>query len=462
MKSPTFKRPQWIRGHDAHNHDVHNGEHGVTMVLVAMSMVALIAMAALSIDVVTLYLNREEAQRSADAAALAAARVISISGITGTANPNNDTTSWQAICGPTGTATQVAQQMGALNAVGGVAPTVTVNYSNAGSPTGVPDCSGYGQDFAINPTVIVQVRRTGLPTLFSRIWSRSTNSISATAAAEVFNPSDSGPVTPGGQIVPVVPRCVKPWIIPDEDPDNPGKRFVGHRSGRIGVPGIFPLDSGVIGEKFTLANDCSGPGCTGSNLTTNPPGVITASKTIYYVPALISTAPPAVAVPSCATDDFQNSIAGCDESTVYACGVDKLAQADLSANRGSDTSTAVECLTKIPSGDTIDTTAYPFQIKAGASNPIASPNQVITSSNSIMTLPIYNDWLDTGSPQPLTGTNPQITIVGFLQVFVRTVDTTGNMQVTVLNVSGCGDTASSTTPTAPGSSPVPIRLITPQ
>jgi hypothetical protein len=70
--------------------------------------------------------------------------------------------------------------------------------------------------------------------------------------------------------------------------------------------------------------------------------------------------------------------------------------------------------------------------------------------------------LDTGSPQPLTGTNPQITIVGFLQVFVRTVDTTGNMQVTVLNVSGCGDTASSTTPTAPGSSPVPIRLITPQ
>jgi uncharacterized membrane protein len=49
-------------------------ERGITMVLVAMALVAIVAMAALSIDVVTLYLAREEAQRSADAAALGAAR----------------------------------------------------------------------------------------------------------------------------------------------------------------------------------------------------------------------------------------------------------------------------------------------------------------------------------------------------------------------------------------------------
>ena len=53
------------------------------MVLVAIAMVAIISIAALSIDVITLYVAREEAQRSADAAALAAARVISISGMTG-------------------------------------------------------------------------------------------------------------------------------------------------------------------------------------------------------------------------------------------------------------------------------------------------------------------------------------------------------------------------------------------
>src|SRR5579864_7478898 len=80
-------------------------ERGITMVMVAIAMVAIIAMAALSIDVVTLYLAREEAQRSADAAALAAARVISVSGITGTADPASDPTSWGKICGPTGTAT---------------------------------------------------------------------------------------------------------------------------------------------------------------------------------------------------------------------------------------------------------------------------------------------------------------------------------------------------------------------
>ena len=55
--------------------------------LVALAMVAIMAMAALSIDVITLYLAREETQRSADAAALGAARVLSLSGVTG--DPQN-------------------------------------------------------------------------------------------------------------------------------------------------------------------------------------------------------------------------------------------------------------------------------------------------------------------------------------------------------------------------------------
>src|SRR5580765_8486769 len=82
-------------------------ERGVTMVLVALAMVAIIAMAALSIDVIGLYLVKEEAQRSADAAALAAARVISISSLTG--DPSDSSTSWQRICGgSTSAATQAA------------------------------------------------------------------------------------------------------------------------------------------------------------------------------------------------------------------------------------------------------------------------------------------------------------------------------------------------------------------
>ena len=46
------------------------------MALVAMTMVAIISLAALSIDIGTLYEAKAEAQRAADAAALTAARMI--------------------------------------------------------------------------------------------------------------------------------------------------------------------------------------------------------------------------------------------------------------------------------------------------------------------------------------------------------------------------------------------------
>jgi len=43
------------------------GEHGQTILLVAVAMVGLLGMVALSIDVVTLYVARRETQRAADA-----------------------------------------------------------------------------------------------------------------------------------------------------------------------------------------------------------------------------------------------------------------------------------------------------------------------------------------------------------------------------------------------------------
>src|ERR1039457_1446730 len=151
-------------------------ERGITMVLVAIAMVAIIAMAALSIDVITLYLAREEAQRSADAAALAAAQVISLSGITGTANPTTDNSYWQLICGGlSSAATQAAQAVVRQNAVGGAAVAVsstTVTYSagSGGAITPSTDCSSLPVPFAVNPMVTVQIQQTGLPTFFSRIW----------------------------------------------------------------------------------------------------------------------------------------------------------------------------------------------------------------------------------------------------------------------------------------------------
>lgn len=58
-------------------------ERGVVIVLVAVFMLFVMgAMAALSIDVVTMYTARSEAQLAADAASLAGARVLANSGMT--------------------------------------------------------------------------------------------------------------------------------------------------------------------------------------------------------------------------------------------------------------------------------------------------------------------------------------------------------------------------------------------
>ncbi len=427
------------------------------MVLVALAMVAIIAMAALSIDVITLYLARGEAQRSADAAALAAARVISISGITGTADPTKDTASWKQICGDmTSVASLTAKAVAQQNAVGGSAPTITVKYSVSGSAVGNTDCSGLSTAFAVNPTVIVQVTRGSLPTLFSRIWSRNTNTVSATAVAEAFNPSNSGIFTPGGDGVAVIPRCVKPWIIPNQDPRTgapPGTPLVNTATGAINSPGIMGIDGGIVGGSFLLQDDClPGPNCRPARMITNPPSAG------YYIPALVTQ--PASAFPSCADDsDYQKAIGGCDQNTVYACGTPLGSQADLTINPGGpggDTSTAAKCLINQSGGqDSLDTSAYPYQIHAGSGNPVI-PSGIITSSNSIVSFPIYDD-----SIGPLPGGQPAITIVGFLQVFIDSVDGNGHVNVHVLNVAGCGnDTAPFLS--APGTSPVPIRLITSQ
>jgi hypothetical protein len=110
--------------------------------------------------------------------------------------------------------------------------------------------------------------------------------------------------------------------------------------------------------------------------------------------------------------------------------------------------------------DSINNTAYPFQIVAGAATPLSGLGGIpITSSVSVVSLPIYdsaNDNIAGG------GTSP-VTIVGFLQVFINQVDQYGNVSVTVLNVAGCGNGTGMPVGSTPitGSSPVPVRLITP-
>jgi hypothetical protein len=198
-----------------------------------------------------------------------------------------------------------------------------------------------------------------------------------------------------------------------------------------------------------------------------------------YLPGQAPATTP-VAVPSCSAGAglYQQAIAGCDQSTVYQCGVQNGNTLDMSVNPGMGTNATMDgvaCL--IHQGDATDFTdasgqdtlspygapaAYPFQMLAGTNNPLVgggfAAGTPITSSNSIVSLPI----IDNTTTVPSGGTKP-VTVVGFLQVFINAADQYGNVSVTVLNVTGCSNGLGQPVGAAvTGSSPVPIRLITPQ
>jgi putative Flp pilus-assembly TadE/G-like protein len=478
-------------------------ERGVTMALVALAVVGVVAMAGLSIDVGTLYQASAEAQRAADAGALAAARIISMQGLTGDPNETQPPT-WSQICGGSASAaTSAANAVVGQNPISGAStpPVPTVSYYYSGASPG-PDCSTLGGGQAgINMLVQVQVQQTNLPTYFARIWGRTGNTVTATATAEVFNPSSSGTYASTGNPIPVQPRCVKPWVIPNLDPPHSGANctsgvsgcisFVDTTTGAIKSPGVVANGAGVIGERFWLMVDCgnSAPCVPPQNppeANYNPVAPY-APNTLQYLPGQASF--PSIAVPSDGTtacsnaasssDYYAQAIAGCDQSTRYQCGVQQGNVVDLSENPGlpatEDTTNGVQCLIheSTPSAVTLlsgqdallplqSPPSYPFQIQIGTSSPLLGANPpvpgggVISSSNSIVSLPIYD------STQTISGSGTtQVTIIGFLQVFINTVDSLGDLNVTVLNVSGCGNAATSATPYLNGTSSVPIRLITP-
>jgi Flp pilus assembly protein TadG len=468
-------------------------ERGVTLILVALAIFSIVAMAGLSIDVGTLYQASAEAQRAADAGALAAARAISMSGITGA--PTTDVSSWQKICGgtssvATSTAIAVAQQ----NYVGGTPVpsggiSVTYSAASAALSSGSSDCSTLTGGFGVNPVVTVKVTQSSLPTFFSRVWGRTGNSVSATASAEALNPSNSSTYSSNSDVVPVQPRCVKPWLVPNYEPWSPGTtcttnctHFIDQSSGVIETQGILAAGSGVIGQTFWLVPNChNGPTCTlrSPNPQANYGTGATGPPNLEYLPgqaSFASTAIPTAGSDACSSvsGNYAEAIAGCDQSTQYQCGKVGQNVVDLNENpRHGDTSNGAQCLIHqgTTGSDTVSSLGqdlllpfptappsaptYPFQIQAGTSNPLtAARGSLVTSSTSIVSLPIYDSNAVTNFPAG----NTSVTVIGFLQVFINYVDGNGNLNVTVMNVAGCGNSASGTALT--GTSPLPVRLIT--
>src|SRR5882724_9948875 len=182
------------------------GERGVTIFIVAVAMVSLLAMAVLAIDIVTLYVASGQAHQAADAAALAGAAAFSSSGFTSapTIVPQS------SVCnGSSGDADMRAQAIAAKFTISGTPPTTVATSCNF---TEVE-----------NPQVTVTVVRTGLPTLFARIWGYSGSTVTATAKAEAYNPSFNAgsPSSP-----PIDVSGVKPWLVFNCKPPCAAPKFI--------------------------------------------------------------------------------------------------------------------------------------------------------------------------------------------------------------------------------------------
>jgi hypothetical protein len=122
------------------------------------------------------------------------------------------------------------------------------------------------------------------------------------------------------------------------------------------------------------------------------------------------------------------------------------------------TSKGVNCLIHSDgSGYGQDTfaTGPPVTITGGPYNPDpALRNITIHRSDSIVTAPVFN------CPTGVTCTGAvQLQIVGFLQLAIQDVSTSGTITAIILNAAGTDPASTGTPVSGAGSSPVPVRLI---
>lgn len=442
------------------------GERGATLWMVAASLFVLLGMAALSVDLVSLYVARSEAQRAADSAALAGAKKFIEVGLT---TGLTSTTQAETL------ARAEAKTVGGQNKVGGQAADIRDEDVTFDFPVG-------GGGLVTNPRITVTVRRVAaranaVPTFFARAMGIAEADVAATAMAEAYNPSGGGPTIGTG--------CVKPWILPncDPSPEHGGdpsacvQKWVDETAGTIVSPGAYP--AGVVGQPLTIKQ--------------GDPQLAAAPSQFY--PIQIPPGEEPALCPDCAQQTgsegpgaalYARNIACCNTNTL-TCGQ----QVDVQLQTGNmvgPTRMAVECLIhQRPNGSGQDELSmapgYP-QITGGSNNP--NPllrNQIISSSDSIVTIPLY----DGHALCPGGSCGQTVTIVGFLQVFITQVDKSaqGRVQSVILNVAGCaaggsgggssggsggggtgggGDTGSGgggTINATPGGSLLPVRLIRP-
>ena len=414
-------------------------------------MVSLLGIAALAVDVASLYSARSEIQRAADATALAGAKAFVDSGVT--SDPTNANLQ------------NLAQTMAAAYATGALSQNLISGGTAQFVKQPVVDLSLQG-----NPRITVAVQRTGLPLFFARIWGGKFGSVSATAVAEAYNPAYSQANT--NSFIPSAPKCVKPFLVPNNDnkPGSSGPIFVDPSSGAVEPSGLA-----AIGQPLSLSSAC-GPGNKNACKLPGPPNNPNAIPAGTYLPMAVSGTHlycSSVSAPGCspAQSDFQKSIQCCDGSVFSApqCGTGVAAIWNQSFNptsggQNGPAQAGLQCLIHTTQGgsmqDTLDPSNFisgngPMMISPGPysqSRYGLSPSSLVATSDSIITVPLF----DNSNPN-LPNT---VNIVGFLQIFVNDVTATGTIEATVMNISGCGQAmGSGATVSGGGGSAIPVRLV---
>jgi len=434
-------------------------ERGQTILLVVVCIAVLIGMAALAIDIATLYTASNETRRTAEAAALAGAQAFVSSSFTSGWLPQSTVCSGSV--GSPGLAEQRALKVVAMNTVAGGAATLQATGCNFATLT--------------NPQFTVTVQRSGLPTFFGRIWGIFPGTTTVSATAEAYNPSGTtGP--------PIKVANVKPWAVPNCDPNN----GTGNAA-CTGVGGGFFIDptnnyavanpSTVVGKVVDLNEVPLGSAMTQAGTGGNPPMINFLAVDIPISAATASC--PASGTLSCgaslqpATPAYPEMIA-CANSAQLSCGQ------TLPVHTGTGTSnphitaeSAALCLIHASNvgrsmgQDQFCNNAHnpncpagsPISIDGGSNNPdpgLQGANN-ISRSDSVVTLPIYC----TGAG---CTTNP-VTIIGFLQLGITQVaqltvpSPAFPVRGIVMNVIGCGSTSGTNPVSGGGVSPIPVRLV---
>jgi Flp pilus assembly protein TadG len=430
-------------------------ERGATLIFVALSLALLLGVCAMAIDLAWLYLADLQAQRAADAAALAGAKTFVESNYTTAAAPGAGFFSpYIADAVAQDLAKNVALAVAGQNVVAGIQLTGSNVSASVNDARATP----------MAPQITVTVGPIAVPTFFGKSFGIRTVNISASATAEAYNPSGSSSLA-------ISTAGVKPWLLPNLDPVSlhlsmncnyaSPPPFLDKNSKQVCNPGyLIDLPPGVVGEGITL--------------TQGDPSAPTAGQ--FYV---ISDYPTATTVaPACAaSDSYSQAIAGSNTSR-FTCGGTVAVSINKLTGVGNSvlTQNATQCLIhasgaglnqgqdSVPLNFNIfgqSFALFPFAATAGSSNPIpGASGKNVNRSDSLVTVPLY-DGSQLCSGNGCVGTK-NVTIIGFLQLFITdyvagTSSTQSQLHATVFNVAGCS--GGSGPLVAPGGSMLPVRLI---